>query len=110
MILENYCRREDPIGLTVDVDLLCAFIQGYGTILGDAADIFVTPVMDIKVGIAAVGWLCYDGKLDSNAIEPGIRPAEKMPVQSRSVAENERPVIVNANRSTVHRHPLDRFS
>jgi hypothetical protein len=89
MILENYCRCDDPVGSAFDVDLLCAFIERYGTVLGDAADVFRAPVMDIKVGIATIRWLCQDSKFDSNAVEPGVGPAEQMPVQCRSVAENQ---------------------
>jgi hypothetical protein len=52
MILENYCRCDDAVGSALDVNVLRAFIERYGAITGDAADVFVTPMMDIKVGIA----------------------------------------------------------
>ena len=107
MILKNYCGCDGAIGSALDVDLLGAFIERYGTILGNAADVFGAPVMDIKVGIATIGWLCQNGELDSNAVQPGIGPAEKMPVQCRPVAENEGPVAVNASRSAVNRRPFD---
>jgi hypothetical protein len=64
IIPENYRCGKKTIRQTLDLNVLGPLIEHYCSVFADAANIFITPLMNVEVSVTTFGWPRYDGKLN----------------------------------------------